>query len=105
MELARITATEPKSFSCKTFEIINHADGDENPERREKFSLLPEIRLARFPDDVGNVAHGFVDLQRARLFVLQKSKRRADDTNGEAGKQLRERSSRRKMKRPATTAG
>jgi hypothetical protein len=38
-------------------EIINHADGDEKPERREKFSLLQQVGLARLPDDVGNVAH------------------------------------------------
>ena len=65
-----------EGFFLQTFEIINHADRDENPERGEKFSLLEQIGFAGFPDDVGNVAHGFVDWQRARLFVLQQAEQR-----------------------------
>jgi len=65
-------------------EIINHAQRDKNPERGEKFSLLQQIRFARFPDDMRNVAHQLVHRQRARLFILNDSEQRADDANDEA---------------------
>ncbi len=68
----------------QAFEIINHANSDENPERGEKFSLLQQIRFARFPDDNRNVAHRPMHRQRARLFVLQNSERRADGADDEA---------------------
>ena len=71
MEARQNHRDRAEGFFLKTFEIINHADGDENPQRGEKFSLLPQISFTRFPDDGGNVAHGSVDLQRAGLFVLQ----------------------------------
>jgi len=44
-------------FVLESLEIIHHADGDKHPQRGEKFSLLPQIGFARFPDDVGNVTH------------------------------------------------
>jgi hypothetical protein len=53
-----------------------HSDG-------EKFSLLKQIRLARFPDDVRDVAHAFVDGQRAGLLVLHQPERRAHGADDE----------------------
>ena len=70
-------------FVLQPGEIINHAQRDEHPERGEEFPLLEQIRLAGFPDDVGDLAHGPVDRQRAGLGVFQKSERRADGADGQ----------------------
>ena len=88
-EHARITSTLPNGFALQADEIINHAHGDEQPERGEKFSLLPQIRFARFPDDVGNLAHRAVDRQRAGADVFQEAERRADGADEQAEKQNR----------------
>jgi hypothetical protein len=51
-------------------EIIAHADRDQDPQHRQKFPLLEEVRLARFPDDLGNCRHRSVHRQFFRLQVL-----------------------------------
>ncbi len=59
-------------------EVINDADGDQDPEAGEKFPLLEQIGLAGFPDRVGDVQHGLVGGQVLRLGVLHPAEDHAD---------------------------
>src|SRR6185312_1073357 len=73
-----------KRLSLQTDEIINHANGDEHPECGKKFPLLEQISFARFPNDVGNVAHRAMNRQSARANIFPNAKRRADQTDEQA---------------------
>ena len=72
----------------------------------EEFSLLQQVGFARFPDDVGDVAHRAVHRQRARLLVLQKPEQRAHHADRQAeDTKWHGRSTRRhETTHPATTA-
>ena len=72
-----------KVFNQKA-KIINHARGDQQPERGEKFSLLKQIRLARLPNRFGNLGHRGMHRQPLRLSVLCQTEHRADDAQQQA---------------------
>src|ERR1019366_3518583 len=74
-------------LSLQHGEIINHAHRDERPDGGEKFPLLPQIRFARFPDDMGNLAHRAMHWQRAGADVFPDTKRRADSAHEKAEEQ------------------
>ena len=71
-------------FSLQANEIINHAHRDQRPETGKKFSLLPQVGLAGFPDDVGDFAHRAVDGQRAGTDVFEQAEGRADGADEQA---------------------
>ena len=75
---------ENRILRARLDDILEHAHRNQNPEREEKFTLLPQVGFARFPDDFRDGAHGFVHRQRAGADVFQKSKRCTDGADDEA---------------------
>jgi hypothetical protein len=65
-------------------EVVGHADRDEHPEHGEELALLPEVGLAGFPDDLGDVGHGLVDGQALGLEVLHPAVGDAEGADDEA---------------------
>ena len=68
----------------KEFEIKQNAARDQHPEDGEEFSLLQQIRLARFPNHARDVAHGLVHRQIFCPLVLPQPKNRADRAHDDA---------------------
>ena len=42
-------------------EVKNDDDGDEKPQKDEKFALREKVSLAGFVDELGDITHGLVD--------------------------------------------
>ncbi len=64
-------------------EVIDDADGDQDPEAGEELPLLEQIGLAGLPDRVGDVQHGPVGGQVFRLGVLHPAESHSDQADEE----------------------
>ena len=71
-------------------EIVEDADGDQNPEAGQELPLLEQVRLAGFPDRIGDVQHGLVGRQVFRLRVLHPAESHSDQADDEADVQNRQ---------------
>ena len=84
MEQNRMINDCADRVALQTDEVIDHADGDQDPETGEEFALLEEIGLAGFPDRVGDVQHGLMCGQILRLHVLQPAEYHTDCADDQA---------------------
>ena len=64
--------------------IIDHTRANQDPQDGEELALGEQVRLARFPDHVGDAGHRGVDLKRLGLRVLQDAEDRANRTDCDA---------------------
>ena len=72
------------TFVFEDLEIEKDAARDQQPQPGEEFSLLQQIRFARFPNHARDVAHGFMHRQIFRPPILHQSKNRADGAHDDA---------------------
>ena len=68
----------------ENLEVIEDARRDEHPEDGEELALLEQVGLARVPDDVRDLVHGLVDLERLGLLILHPAVNRPQRTHDNA---------------------
>ena len=64
--------------------VIEDARADKNPQQRQELALLPEVALACFPNNVGNIGHALVHWQCFGLTVLVPTKHTRQDADNQA---------------------
>ena len=79
MEQKRMMTMLAERRMGQAHEVVDHTDGDEDPEDDEELALLGEIGLTGLPDDVGDIKHGLVGRQILRLFVLNHGENQTDE--------------------------